>query len=1224
MKLSLRILLPVLAVAMLASLCTMQAQPRAYAQDTGAGAQQIHSFRDIPGITEEQVAAVEAALEGRASFSYGMRDSSECFVREDGSLGGFAVLLTDRLSGLFGVPFELELCGWPELSDLVREGAVDFSGDYRPSGDAEKSMFMTDTIVERAVKMARLEDAAPIENIVQERPARFGFLKGAVSRTLIEGNLEEGSYEILEVEGARDALAKLRAGEIDLFVADSTIISTLLTEEDVEVSNYTPLTYKRVSITTADESLAPVLEAIDLYLQNGGFAELSEYYSKGYEDFSRMAFLKSLTAEERAWLDAHTGAGGAPVPLAVSPANYPVNFYNENDGTWSGIALDVLAEIEKITDIRFDIVNTPEEGWPVVFKMLEDGDAAMVAELIRTDEREGRFLFGQPYANDRYVLLSRTDFPAISINQVLYANVGLIADTGFMEMFQQWFPDNHNTPVYPNIYEAYDALEAGEIDYVMATENRLLAVTNYMERSGFKINLVFDHSSDSQYGFNLNEGTLASVIGKAQRLVDTEGIASLWMHMTYDYEKSIAQTRTLYMVLVAALLVAVVLLLVRRLMLKRTSEAELQALVKERTVELEAASNAKSDFLANMSHEMRTPLNAVIGLAELSLSEDDEKGGLAEDTRESLQKIYGSGVTLLGLVNDLLDLSKIESGKFELVPIEYDVPSMINDTVTLNIIRIGSKPIEFRVDADPGLPVRMYGDELRIKQIFNNLLSNAFKYTKEGEVTWSLRQEEGGAEGECVLVSEVRDTGIGIRPEDLAKIFEEYNQVDTKANRKIEGTGLGLAITRRMAEMMGGTLEAESVYGEGSVFRLRLPQKVISSKGIGERTANNLASFRYGERKLDRGRKMTRVRIPYARVLVVDDVVTNLDVAKGLMKPYGMQVDTAENGREAVELIRRGEPRYNAVFMDHMMPEMDGMEAVRIIRSEIGTPYAEEVPIIALTANALVGNDELFRQNGFDDFLSKPIDIIALDGAIQRWVRDRAEEERLAAAGALPGAPGPVAEHGGGGGAGADAGAGEGEGADGLFAGRCVEGVDLEEGLARFGGDAEAYLDVLVSYVKNTGAILDRLEDPTGDTLPAYGIDVHGVKGASRSIGADGIGARAEALEHAAKAGDLAAVERDGPAFLADARALLGALGVLTGELAGAAQGGKEMRPEPSKETLEQLRCACAQFDVDAAEEAIEALSCYSYESGGDLVPWLKERVAISDFKSVVQKLGGV
>jgi signal transduction histidine kinase len=408
----------------------------------------------------------------------------------------------------------------------------------------------------------------------------------------------------------------------------------------------------------------------------------------------------------------------------------------------------------------------------------------------------------------------------------------------------------------------------------------------------------------------------------------------------------------------------------------------LEAKVKERTAALEeqvqiaeAASRAKSEFMATMSHEIRTPLNAIIGLSDIELRKN-----LEEDSFDAIKKIRSSGSTLLGIINDILDISKIEAGSLDVVSEEYETAELISDAVRLNMVRIGAKPVVFELEIDEKLPVKMLGDELRLKQILNNILSNAIKYTKEGKVELSVYLEEKN-----VLVFKVRDTGIGIRKEDMGRLFAEYSQLDAKANRKIEGTGLGLAITKMLLDLMGGAIEVESEYGKGSVFTAKIPQRIPDPSPLGKDRVEKLKRFG----SFDTERPVFDMTAPAAsgiRVLVVDDVDINLEVARGLMEPYGLIVDCVLSGREAVEKIAGGEPRYNMILMDHMMPEMDGVEAVRIIRGEIGSDYARTIPIVALTANALAGNEEMFLGHGFNDFISKPIDIVRLDEVLKKWV----------------------------------------------------------------------------------------------------------------------------------------------------------------------------------------------------------------------------------------------
>ncbi|MDR1895149.1 MAG: response regulator, partial [Spirochaetales bacterium] len=332
----------------------------------------------------------------------------------------------------------------------------------------------------------------------------------------------------------------------------------------------------------------------------------------------------------------------------------------------------------------------------------------------------------------------------------------------------------------------------------------------------------------------------------------------------------------------------------------------------------EAANLAQREFLARMSHEIRTPLNAILGLSEVELQDH-----LPGRTRLNLEKIYNSGSTLLEIINDILDISKIEAGNFEIRPVNYDVAGIINDTIQLNIVRIASKPIEFKIKLAETLPRRLFGDELRIKQILNNLLSNAIKYTEKGKVVLGLDWERRG--DTAWLHFSVRDTGRGIRQEEIGKLFTPYTQLDILANRKIEGTGLGLSITKGLVQIMGGSIHVESEYGEGSLFEVRLPQGIKDEEPLGRELADQLRGFRFYEDRNRRG-NIIRCHMPYGKVLVVDDVIMNLDVIKGLMMPYGLQVDTAMSGQEAVDLIRKEEVRYDLVFMDHMMPEMDGMQ----------------------------------------------------------------------------------------------------------------------------------------------------------------------------------------------------------------------------------------------------------------------------------------------------------
>jgi signal transduction histidine kinase/CheY-like chemotaxis protein len=402
----------------------------------------------------------------------------------------------------------------------------------------------------------------------------------------------------------------------------------------------------------------------------------------------------------------------------------------------------------------------------------------------------------------------------------------------------------------------------------------------------------------------------------------------------------------------------------------------------------ETANRVKSDFLARMSHEIRSPLNAILGITEMQL----EKEGLPPDTVESLEKVNNSGHMLLNIINDILDLSKIESGKMELAPANYEVASVINDTVHLNLVRFESKPITFSLKVDENVPAKLIGDDLRIKQILNNILSNAFKYTDSGKVDMSVSADAAVPGGTITLVFRVSDTGRGMTQDQINKVFDDYARFNAVANRQIEGTGLGMSITKRFIELMKGEITVESELGKGSAFTIRIPQGYVDSEVLGREGAANLQQLHIDRKAGNKRTSVVREYMPYGKVLVVDDMEPNLYVAKGLLGPYGLSIDTSSNGPEAIEKIKSGQI-FDIIFMDHYMPEMDGMETTRIIR-ELG--YKE--PIIALTANALVGQVKIFLENGFDGFISKPIDTRQLNSMLNKFIRDKYPAETVEAA----------------------------------------------------------------------------------------------------------------------------------------------------------------------------------------------------------------------------------
>ena len=559
----------------------------------------------------------------------------------------------------------------------------------------------------------------------------------------------------------------------------------------------------------------------------------------------------------------------------------------------------------------------------------------------------------------------------------------------------------------------------------------------------------------------------------------------------------------------------------------------------------------KSNFLATMSHEIRTPLNAILGMTEIQM----QNASHPPSTCEAFIKINNSGNLLLNIINDILDLSKIEAGKLELVPVKYEVASLINDIVQLNYIRYESMPIEFKLEVDENMPSILVGDELRIKQILNNLLSNAFKYTARGEVTLSANAECVGRGGGAVLVTlvfQIKDTGQGMTPAQVSKIFDEYTRFNLEANRATEGAGLGMTITRNLVDLMYGKINVKSAVGEGTTVTVRLPQKTdgIGIRGIiGREVAENLRQFRLGSAIQIKKAKITHEHMPYGRVLIVDDVETNLYVAKGLMAPYGLKIDLATSGYEAIEKIKEGS-LYDIIFMDHMMPKMDGIEAVKIIR---GMGYSR--PIVALTANAIAGQAEIFLKNGFDGFISKPIDIRQLNVSLNRLIRDKQPAEVVEAA--------------------------QREKAELDKKNTVVSSPQIDSQLAEiFARDGEKAAAVLETLLRN------NLQ--TEDDIHMYIINVHAMKSALANIGENELSAAALRLELAGRENDINVMKAETNAFLDRLHAVIAKI------------TPKDADNEPIEDTEEALAFlrekliviseACAAFEKKTAKNALGEL----------------------------------
>ena len=1265
----------------------------------------IQSYREIPGISAEEIQAIEALGAAGRSFSYSGLVSTEFFPQGDGGQAGFTVLLCSLLSELFGMPFIPELNDWDQLKSRLDRGLIDFTGELTPTPERQEIYYMTLPIAERSLMIVSHADNTLIETEGDLQGLRMGTYEGTITVPSILALYPALDIEEVRVQNVHEAAQMLLEGTIDVFVADAVNEPEFLPYDFAKARVFFPLVYTPVSMSTINFELSPIITAFSKYIAAGGINHLHELYRQGSHEFARHMFNRSLSNQERAYLESID----YQVKIALEFDNYPASFYNDREGRFEGIAPDILKEISALSDIAFENISVSSTSWEAIVDMLNRGEISLVSEMIHTPGRREQFLWVGPYASSPYALISKIDYPALEIHQVRRALVGIGYGSAYQEIFHSWFPESTNHRYYHSQNQLFDALENGDVELIMASERVLSNLTKFRERPGYKVNIIFDTREESYFGLYKDEIHLASILQKALLYLDYNYIERNWNNRVFDFSRRMAQTLSMYSIS-AALVLFVLLVILFYLFFtnRRTGERyknqmltlstmynSLPDLVYSKNINGEytscnknfedfvgkpsseimgktledvyyadegaienfamndrivinhnrivrtedwltypdqtkrlfeivkvplsmegrvtgllgigrditqyreteraaqEASLAKTSFLAKMSHEIRTPMNAIIGMAELALRETE-----FDAAQKHIFTVKQAGSHLLSIINDILDFSRIEMGRLDIVEEPYSFSSMINDVISLIRMRVIDSQLRFVVTIDSRIPAVLAGDETRIRQVLLNILSNAAKYTDRGFISFTVSGEFRD-EQNILLKMEVMDSGRGIKDEDLEKLFTDYTQLDQESNRGIEGVGLGLAITWNIVNAMGGDINVQSEYGTGSTFTVTLPQKVRSQTTIAavddpetkkvllyERrelysksiiaTLDNLgvpstlvtsdAGLREALEKeespfifisytlLVRNRELisshasnakmiilagfgetvpdkhyrtvampvysisianilngipdsfsylennsifTRFIAPQVKVLVVDDINTNLKVAEGLLSPYQMQVDLCRGGREAVETVIF--KKYDLIFMDHRMPDMDGVEATANIRS-FGEkdPYYAQVPIIALTANAVTGTKEMFLSHGFNDFLSKPIDTVRLNAILEHWIPKEKRESPALSAEDPPEDQYPE-EH-----------------------GINIEGIDADRGISLSSGNTELYLETLQLFYRDGKNTIEELQKSLKEKdVPLYTIQVHGLKSSSANIGALMLSEAAKDLELAGTRNDL-------------------------------------------------------------------------------------------------------
>ncbi|HAF26946.1 MAG TPA: hypothetical protein DCG85_06485 [Lachnospiraceae bacterium] len=601
-----------------------------------------------------------------------------------------------------------------------------------------------------------------------------------------------------------------------------------------------------------------------------------------------------------------------------------------------------------------------------------------------------------------------------------------------------------------------------------------------------------------------------------------------------------------------------------------------------------AANEAKSAFLSNVSHEIRTPINAVLGMNEMVMRETEDKNILAYS-----ESIHDAGSSLLGIVNDILDFSRIEAGKLDIIPVEYELSSLLNDLKNVMRQKCEKKGLLFITRFNEDIPNMLYGDEIRIKQVITNILSNAVKYTNEGSVTFNVSYENDTDDNILLRVS-VSDTGIGIKQEDMEKVFKDFERVEREKNRTVEGMGLGMAITTNILSMMGSSLEVESEYGKGSVFSFYLKQKVVKWDRLGD----SLGSYDSDINGSEKDKKEGHFIAPDADILVVDDTKMNLTVFKNLLKQTEVKIDTATSGDAGIEKILK--KHYDIIFLDHMMPEKDGIETLNEIKQMSSHPN-QDTPVVCITANAIAGSRERYISAGFDDYMSKPLDPEKLEKMVRKHLKEeliKEVSEEAVRERNMESARKQSAE---------------------IEKYAAVKGIDISVGIKNC-GSIEGYKPILnIFYDQIDKNIKDIERFYENSDWENYSIKVHSLKSSARTVGAMELGAAAESMEHAGKARNADYIRHNHEMLISDYALYKD----LLKDVCRKDEDDKDKIPagrDKAKEMFEELRKASVDMDVLMIDDILKKAQGYSFEpDDNEILQRFKERYDEFDYDGMAE-----